>query len=191
MWSHRKSTCYIVIRKKPTRTYTPKLRITANHMIRFPEVRVLDSQGEMLGIMSSREAQDKARDAEKDLVLITDKSQPPVVKIIELTKHRYQLQQKESQQRKSSRKQDIKEVRFTPFMGAGDFESRLKKVIDFIERGDKVRLSLQFKGREITKKEFGYEQFNKIFEKTADIAKVEIEPKMMGKKLIAQLMPSK
>ena len=160
-------------------------------MIRFPQVRVLDNQGEMVGLMSSREAQDKAREAGKDLVLITDKSQPPVVKIIELAKFKYQLQQRASQQRKSSRKQDIKEVRFTPFMGSGDFESRLKKVVDFLERGDKVRLSLQFKGREITKKEFGYEQFAKVFEKTADIAKVEIEPKLMGKKLIAQLIPSK
>ena len=160
-------------------------------MIRFPQVRVLDSLGEMVGVMTSREAQDKAREAGKDLVLITDKSQPPVVKIIELTKFKYQLQQRESQQRKSSRKQDIKEVRFTPFMGAGDFESRLKKVIEFLERGDKVRLSLQFRGREITKKEFGFEQFDRVFEKTAEIAKVEIEPKMMGKKLIAQLMPAK
>lgn len=160
-------------------------------MIRFPQVRVLDNQGEMIGVMSSREAQDKAREAGKDLVLVTDKSQPPVVKIIELTKFKYQLQQRAAQERKSSRKQDIKEVRFTPFMGQGDFDARLKKVIDFLERGDKVRLSLQFKGREITKKEFGFEQYNKIFERTADIAKIEIEPKMMGKKLIAQLMPSK
>ncbi len=145
----------------------------------------------MLGIMPTGEAQAKARDAGKDLVLITGGANPPVVKIIDLAKHRYQLQQKEADSRKKAKKQDLKEVRFTPFMGAADFESRFKKVRDFLEKGDKVRLSLMFKGRAITKKEFGYDQFDKVIEGTREIAELEIEPKLMGKKLMAQLMPAK
>jgi translation initiation factor IF-3 len=75
-------------------------------------------------------------------------------------------------------------------MAEGDFEARLKKVIKFLERGDKVRLDLLFKGRAITKKEFGFELFDKIFERTAEIATVEIRPKLMGRKLMAQLSPT-
>jgi translation initiation factor IF-3 len=165
--------------------------ITANHHIRFPEVRVLTEHGEMLGVMPTSEALDKARIAEKDLVLVTEGAKPPVVKIIDLAKFKYQLQQKKSEGRKKAKNQDIKEVRFTPFMGEGDFVSRLNKVKKFLEKGDKVRLSLQFRGRAITKKQFGYDLFNRVFDETSEIATAEIQPKMMGKKLVAQLMPIK
>lgn len=166
-------------------------KFTANERIRYPEVRVISETGEQLGIMTTAEAQAKARAVEKDLVLITERAKPPVVKIIELAKFKYQYQQRESENRKKAKKQDIKEVRFTPFMGEGDFESRLKKVVTFLNKGDKVRLSLQFKGRAILKKEFGYDMFARVIQATEDIGKVEIEPKLMGKKLIAQLIPSK
>lgn len=165
--------------------------ITANHNIRFDQVRVLDERGEMLGVMSPKEAMEIARDTDKDVVLVTENAKPPVVKIINLAKYKYQLQQKKAEGRKRAKTQEIKEVRFTPFMGEGDFNARLNKVIKFLEKGDKVRLSLQFKGRAITKKEFGYDQFDKVFAATNEIATKEIEPKMMGKKLIAQLNPIK
>lgn len=165
--------------------------VVANHHIRFPEVRVLTEFGEMIGVMSSSEALEKAHQAEKDLVLVTSTAQPPIVKIIDLAKYKYQLQQKKAEGRKKAKTQDIKEVRLTPFMGEGDFNARLNKVIQFLEKGDKVRLSLQFKGRAITKKEFGFDLFTKVFEATQEIATKEIEPKMMGNKLVAQLMPSK
>ncbi|NCN87596.1 MAG: translation initiation factor IF-3, partial [Candidatus Pacebacteria bacterium] len=147
--------------------------------------------GDMLGVMPTSEALDKARIAEKDLVLVTEGAKPPVVKIIDLAKHKYQLQQKKAEGRKKAKNQDIKEVRFTPFMGEGDFVARLNKVKKFLEKGDKVRLSLQFRGRAITKKEFGFDLFNRVFEETSEIGSTEIAPKMMGKKLIAQLMPIK
>jgi translation initiation factor IF-3 len=164
--------------------------IKANHHIRYPKVRVLTEKGDTIGIMSSAEALKKAQEAENDLVLVTDQAKPPVVKIIELSKYKYQLQQKQSANRKSARTQELKELRFSPFMAEGDFESRMKRVVEFLEDGDKVRLSLLFKGRQITKKEFGFELFDKIIERTKEIAIVEMEPKMMGRKLIAQLSPS-
>lgn len=167
-------------------------RITANQYIRFPEVRVLSERGEQLGVMPTEEAQDRARTAEKDLVLITDQAKPPVVKIIDLAKFKYQQQQKAAESRKKAKQQDIKEVRFTPFMGDHDFETRLKKVSGFLEDGDKVRLTVQFRGgRQLTKKDFGYSIVDKIIEATQEIADVEIEPKMVGRKLMAQLMPVK
>jgi translation initiation factor IF-3 len=180
-----------VIRRSTPKQNQYRVRYTANHQIRFPEVRVLTEKGEMLGVMSSREAMEKAMEAEKDLVLITEEAKPPVVKIIDLAKFKYQQQQKASEGRKKAKKQELKEIRFTPFMSEGDFQSRLKKVVDFLQKGDKVRLSLQFKGRQITKKEFGFNQFEKVIAATAEIGKLELEPKIMGKKLIAQLTPTK
>ncbi|MBP7740912.1 translation initiation factor IF-3 [Candidatus Woesebacteria bacterium] len=166
-------------------------RVTANLLIRATEVRVLTERGEMIGVMSRDEALEKARDAEKDLVLISDKATPPLVKIIDLAKFKYQEQQKKSQGRKTAKTQSIKEVRFTPFMSEGDFISRLNKVTKFLKKGDKVRLTLLFKGRAITKKEFGYDIFGKVIEATKEFSTVEVVPKLMGKKLMAQIMPTK
>ncbi len=143
----------------------------------------------MIGVMPTTEAVSKARSENKDLVLVTENAKPPIVKIIDSAKYKYQLQQKKAEGRKKAKKQDLKEVRFTPFMGEGDFQARLKKVLNFLDKGDKVRLSLQFKGRAITKKEFGFELFARITEAAQELATVEMEPKMMGKKLIAQLQP--
>lgn len=168
-----------------------KQRIVANERIFASEVRVLSEHKEMLGIMSREEALRLARAEEKDLVLVSATASPPIAKIIDLAKYKYQLQQREAQNRKNAKTQDIKEVRFSPFMGDGDFEARLNKVKKFLEKGDKVRLSLQFKGRAITKKEFGYDIFNKVISATTETATVEVAPKLLGKKLLAQLMPVK
>lgn len=181
----------MIRRNKNNNRHQRQKFIPVNHHIRFPEVRVLTEHNEMLGVMSTSEALKKAQAAEKDLVVITEGAKPPVVKIIDLAKYKYQLQQKKAEGRKKAKTQEIKEVRFTPFMGEGDFISRLNKVKKFLEKGDKVRLSLQFKGRAITKKGFGYDLFNRVIEETQEIGVEEIKPKMMGKKLIAQLMPVK
>lgn len=180
-----------MIRRKPFQRPQAQARVTANHLIQVPEVRVLSELGEMLGVMSTREAMQKAHEQEKDLILVTESAQPPIAKIISISKYRYQLQQKKAEGRKKSKVQEIKEVRFTPFMGEGDFQTRLRRVVEFLERGDKVRLTLEFKGRTITKQEFGREQFDKVFAHTAELATVEIMPKLLGKKMMAQLMPVK
>ena len=175
----------------PRSPYRKKDRIIANQFIRASELRVISETGEQVGVLSKEEALKAARSSDKDLVLITANANPPVGKIIELAKFKYQQQQKQAASRKKAKAQEIKEVRFTPFMGDGDFQARLKKVEQFLTKGDKVRLSLQFKGRAITKKEFGYGIFNRVIEATQELATVELEPKMMGKKLMAQLMPAK
>lgn len=180
-----------MIRKRPVKFKQQKVWVTANHQIRVPEVRVLSEHGEMVGVMSTHEAMGKAQEAGKDLVMLNEQANPPVAKIIDISKYKYQMQQKEAESRKRAKAQDTKEVRFTPFMGEGDFESRLNKVLNFLKDGDKVRLSLQFKGREITKKEFGYEMFKRVILATDDYAVVESEPRIMGNKLQAQLMPAK
>jgi translation initiation factor IF-3 len=181
-----------MIRKKPfQRPQQPQFRVTANHHIHASELRVLSDIGEMIGVMSTQEAMQRAQAEGKDLVLVTETAKPPIAKIIDLAKYRYQLQQKQAEGRKKSKQQEIKELRLTPFMGEGDFQTRLKRVVEFLKKGDKVRLTLEFRGRAITKQEFGREQFDRIFAETAEFATVEIEPKMLGKKMMAQLMPTK
>ncbi len=176
-----------LIKKRPTAHY-----ITVNHQIRVPEVRVLNERGEMVGVMPTSQALAQAQAEQKDLVLVTEKAQPPITKIIELAKYKYQLQQRESENRKKSRTQDLKELQFSPFIGEGDLQTKLKRAHEFLGRGDKVRLTVDFKkGRQITKKEFGYELLQRIFRETAEVATVELQPQMIGKKLIAQLMPVK
>jgi len=177
--------------KKRSYSSRRKPDVIANQYIRYPEVRVLDEEGKAIGIMSSREAQSRAIQQDMDLVLVTDQAKPPVVKIIELSKFKYQQQQKKAKNRKSARTQEIKEVRLSMFMGDQDFQARLKRITRFLKKGDKVRLNMLFRGREITKKEFGYELFSKVIEATNDLAEVEMEPKIMGRKLIAQLIPLK
>ena len=180
------------MRHKPGKKFQSQtVFVIANNRIRTPQVRVIDDQGGMIGVLSTHEAMSRAFAEEKDLVLINDQQQPPIAKIIELNKFKYQQQQKLAASRKKAKAQETKEVRFTPFMSDGDFESRLKKVIDFLEDGDKVKLSLFFKGRQITKREFGESVIGRVIESTSELSTVEIEPKMIGKKLIAQIMPKK
>jgi len=181
----------LMIRKKPFQRPQPQFRVTANHMIRVPELRVLTDIGDIIGVMSTSEALERAHSEGKDLVLVTETAKPPIAKIIDLAKYRYQLQQKVAEGRKKSKAQDIKEIRLSPFIGEGDFQTRLKRVIEFLKKGDKVRLTLEFRGRAITKQEFGREQFDRIFAETAELSTVEIVPKMLGKKMMAQLMPTK
>ncbi len=180
-----------MIRKRPFKRQSDFVKVTANHMIRVETVRVLSEMGEMIGVMSTRDALNKAHDDGKDLILVTEHSNPPIAKIITLSKYRYQMQQKAAEGRKKNKKQEIKEIRFTPFIGEADFQVRLRKVIEFLKRGDKVRLSLEYKGRTITKQEFGRGIFEQVFEGTADLASIEMPPKMIGKKMIAQIMPAK
>ena len=178
-----------MIRKKYSKNKNEQIYVKANHQIRFPVVRVLNEYGESLGEMSSNEALEKAMEQGSDLVLITEKADPPVVKIIELSKFKYQLKKKNSDTRKKSKTAELKELRFTPFMGEADFEVRNRKVKEFLEKGNKVKLTLTFKGRQIVRKDLGFEVFERIFQSNADLGKVSLPPKLIGKKIQAQLDP--
>lgn len=141
--------------------------------------------------MSRQEALDRARKEDKDLILITDKATPPVAKIIDLSKYKYQLSQKKAADRKKSSAIEVKEIRLTPFIGQNDLQSKIRRIDEFLKKGCHVRLSMEFRGRAIVHKDRGPEIFDQVFEQISDQANWEIEPKMMGKKLLAQVMPIK
>lgn len=161
-----------------------------NQNIKHPEVRVLDQEGKQLGVMATREALEMAQHEGLDLVEITDKAKPPIVKVIDFQKFRYQEDKKErSGSSKSS--QGTKELRLKPFMAENDIGIKIKQAEKFLKAGDRVKLVVKFRGRQITKKEFGEKVMNTALEKLADVSTIVEEPKIMGKLLVAQIKPKK
>ena len=151
----------------------------------------MDEQGQSLGIMSKQDAYNRARSQKKDLILITDKADPPVAKIIQLSKYKYQLSQKKSLERKKARVQDIKEIRLRPFVDENDLQTKIRKIEGFIKKNHKVKLSMELRGRAITKQNLAHEILDRIVADTSEIAQVETERKLIGKRSHMQLMPNR
>ena len=161
-----------------------------NQFIKAPKLRVVDEEAKQIGVLSKEEALQKAIEAGLDLVVVAPEANPPVAKIINFAKFRYQQKQKDSSGRKKA-SVDIKEIRFTPFIAEGDYNQRIKKATKFLEGGDKVRLTVKFVGRQITRKEFGEKLLNKAMEELEEISSVEFPPRLHGKLLFTQLQPRK
>lgn len=127
--------------------------VVANDRIKFKELRVMDSDNEQIGIMSKAEALNKARSQGLDLVLVTDRGNPPVARIVNLNKYNYELKKREKEQAKKARANavDIKEIKLRPGIGEHDFEIKLNKAKKFLEKGAKVKITIQLRGREMTK----------------------------------------
>lgn len=131
----------------------------------------------------------KAQELGLDLIVVTDKAVPPIAKIIDFQKYKYQQDKKVKSGAIKTKATDVKEVRITPFMAENDFNNRLKKAEDFIKAGHRVKIVVKFVGRQITRKEFGQDQLDKAIDKLSAVASVEQEPKWQGKLLITQLKP--
>jgi translation initiation factor IF-3 len=173
-------------RHRPKRTF-----YRLNHYIQAQEVRVVDEKGKQIGVMPTGEALKQAQEKGLDLVEVAPKAQPPVCKIVDFKKFRY-LEAKKSQGEKKKKKSvEIKEIRLTPFMADGDFNFRLQRAEEFLKNGHRLKLSVFFKGRQITKKEFGYEMIKKALEKLGDSFKKDREPRFLGRRLEIMLSPTK
>lgn len=161
-----------------------------NQNIRYPEVRVIDQENKQLGIMSTKEALERAVALGLDLVEITEKATPPIVKIIEFQKFKYQ-EDKKDKAGSSRGGQDTKEIRLKPFMAENDLGVKVRQAEKFLKAGDRVKLVVKFHGREITKKEFGEKIMNQAITGLAEVSTVAEAPKFLGKLLIAQVKPKK
>ena len=148
-------------------------------------MRVIGTNGEQLGIMTSREAQRLAREQGVDLVEISANANPPVVKIIDWGKYQYQKMKEEAKQRKKAREKqsELKQMKIGLKISDNDLNIKLRKIRGFLEDGDKVRIIVIFRGREMAHKEVGTELLNKILEQLEDIAIVESKPQMNGRNL--------
>ncbi|MFC7746985.1 translation initiation factor IF-3 [Lentibacillus kimchii] len=162
-----------------------------NEKIRAREVRLIDSNGDQLGVKSRNEALDIAQTRDLDLVLVAPNAKPPVCRIMNYGKYRFEQQKKEKEARKKQKVINVKEVRFTPGIGEHDFNTKLKNVRKFLSNGDKVKAAVRFRGRAITHKEIGREVLDRLAEETKDVATLESKAKMEGRNMFMMLAPSK
>ncbi len=158
-----------------------------NEQIRDKEVRVIGEDGEMLGVMSSKDALKLAKEAEVDLVKIVPNAAPPVCKIVDYGKYKYEQARKEKDARKKQKVIDIKEVRLSPNIEDNDLNTKANSARKFIEKGDKVKVTLKFRGREMAHMEQTKHILDDFAEKLADIAQVEKAPKLEGRSIMMVL----
>lgn len=152
-------------------------------------MRVIDKDGGQLGVLSLAEALEKAETAGLDLVEIAPNAEPPVCKIIDYGKYRYQVTKKEKEGKKAQHQVKVKEIKIKPTTDDHDIQVKIKHARDFIMKGDKVRLTCMFRGRELAHPEFGHRAVQTVCEALADIAAPESEPRLMGKSLSTVLAP--
>ncbi len=157
----------------------------------MPKVRVIDSEGKQVGILAIQEAQALAEAAGLDLVEIAPTAKPPVCKIIDFGKYRYQVTKKEKESKKAQVQVKVKEIKVKPNTDDHDLEVKVKHAREFIQKGNKVRLTCMFRGREMQHPEFGQRVVQRIIDALADIATPEAPPKQLGKSLSAVLAPGK
>ena len=156
----------------------------ANKDIRAKEVRLVGVDAEMLGVMSIFDALKRAEILGLDLVEISPAAAPPVCKIMDFGKFKYESKKKMQESRKKQRVVVLKEVKFRPNIGQSDFEVKVRNIQKFLQEGDKVKVSLWFRGREIVHNEIGKLLFQRVIEAVGDSAKLELEPKMEGKQMM-------
>ena len=155
-----------------------------NEQIRDREIRVIGSDGEQLGIMSARDAMKLARDAELDLVKIAPNAKPPVCKIIDYGKYRYELARKEKEAKKRQKTMEVKEVRLSPNIDVNDLNTKANQARKFITKGDKVKVTLRFRGRELAHINYSKQILDSFYEKLEDVAVVDKAPKMEGRSMV-------
>lgn len=161
----------------------------SNQEIRVPQVQLIDAEGQNRGVVSIGEALALAEDAGMDLVEIVPHAQPPVCKITDLGKMKYQNQKKAAEARKRQKIIEIKEIKMRPNIDDHDYETKMKAVRRFFDEGDKVKLTLRFRGREMAHLELGMQLLNRVREEVGEIAKVEAEPKLEGRQMMMVLAP--
>ncbi|MBU1700083.1 MAG: translation initiation factor IF-3 [Candidatus Eisenbacteria bacterium] len=163
--------------------------VNVNEGIRTPMVRVVSADGEQLGVMAISEALQKAREAKLDLVEVASNAVPPVCRIMDYGKFKFEKSKKERQARRKQHHSTIKEIKLRPKIEKHDYEFKMKHVRRFLENRDKVKITIRFRGREITRTESGTILLTRVKEEMDDLAVVEVGPKMEGRTMIIVLTP--
>ena len=161
-----------------------------NGAIRAREVRLIGAEGEQLGVTPTSEALMQAENLNMDLVLISNQ-EPPVAKIMDYTKFKFEQKKKQKEAKKKQAVVSVKEVRLSPVIDQNDFDTKLRQAIKFLEKGDKVKVSIRFKGRMITHQDVGRQVMDKFAQATKEVAVVEQRAKMDGRQMFLQLAPIK
>ena len=162
-----------------------------NEKIRSREVRLIDESGENHGVVPTLTALKMAKEADLDLVIISPNQEPPVAKIMDYTKFMFEQKKKQKEAKKKQAVVSVKEVRLSPVIDQNDFDTKLRQAIKFLEKGDKVKVSIRFKGRMITHQDVGRQVMDKFAQATKEVAVVEQRAKMDGRQMFLQLAPIK
>ena len=162
----------------------------ANERIRAPQVQVISSDGKNLGTLLTKEAVDMAKQQDLDLIEISPNANPPVCKIIDIGKYKYDLQKKANKAKKKQKVVNLKEIKLRPVTEIHDYNFKLKNAQRFLEKGDKVKFTVKFKGREMQHIELGKDLMKRIIDDTKDIGKVETHPKFEGRQMIMIIQPN-
>jgi translation initiation factor IF-3 len=160
-----------------------------NRDIRAVQVQLIDGEGHNRGVVNLADAQKLAEEAGLDLVEIVPNATPPVCKILDFGKYRFLEQKKSAEQRKRQKIVEIKEIKLRPGIDDHDYDVKMRSVFRFFEEGDKVKVTLRFRGRELAHQDIGYRLLQRVKSETAEIAKVEAEPLMEGRQMVMVLAP--
>jgi len=162
-----------------------------NEQIDVEQVRLVGEKGEQLGIVMIGEAREKAAAAKLDLVLISPEAEPPVCKLMDYGKHVFEAKKQKAANKKKQRRTQVKEIKFRPGTEIGDYQVKLRNLIRFLEDGDKAKVSLRFRGREMAHQHLGMELVTRIKDDLSEFGVVEQEPKMEGRQIVMVLAPTK
>ena len=161
----------------------------SNNRITSSEVQVITNDGDNLGILNTNEAISKAKEEGLDLIEIAPKARPPVCKIMDMGKYKYDAQKKANKAKKKQKKIELKEIKLRPVTKTHDYNFKLKNAQKFLSKGDKVKFTIRFKGRELQHSNLGHDLMNKIQEDIKLVGKVEMNPKFDGKQMIMVIQP--
>jgi translation initiation factor IF-3 len=173
----------------PGSSKSKKDTVRVNNRIRAPQVRVIDPDGEQIGIMPTREAVDLAYEKGLDLVEVSPNAKPPVCRILDYGKYKYEESKKARSARKKQHTVQLKEMRYRPKIEEHDYSFKTRHVREFIVQGYKVKVFVVFRGREMAHVEFGRKIMERVIDDLSDVAQVEVKPKMEGRNLTMLLMP--
>lgn len=160
-----------------------------DNLIQSPKVRVIDHEGENLGVMYTCEAMEQANELGLNLVEVSPNADPPVAKFLDVGKYRYEAQKKANLARKTQKTQEIKEIKMRPNIDTHDYDVKMRSVVKFLGEGDKVKMTLRFRGREMAHQQLGMDLLNRVRDDVEEIAKVESFPRLEGRQMLMVLAP--
>jgi translation initiation factor IF-3 len=160
-----------------------------NHEINVPRVRLVDERGEMIGVVTRNEALQRATEAGLDLVEVAANADPPVVKILDYGKFKYEEQKRKNEARKKQKVIEVKEIKLRPGIDDHDYDVKMRSMVKFIEEGDKVKITMRFRGRELAHQELGMNVLMRVKDDLDKVAKVEQVPRMEGRQMTMVMSP--
>ncbi len=162
-----------------------------NEQVSCHEIRLIGAEGENVGLITPKDAMSLASEAGLDLVEISPNASPPVCKIMDFGKYKYEQQKKESEARKKQKTIEVKEIKFRPNTDTHDYEVKMRSVVKFLDNGDKVKITMRFRGREMAHQDLGRQLLERVANDTNEIGKIDSIPKLEGRQIVMMINPSK